>query len=348
VGQRRWRWIGSGLRNLRLLILSGLLGVAMIGECDRYPLAVSRPTVDDPCPGLRWHRGVIDGREGGDSGLLAKIDLLDELKRRQIEFIVTQEQQGGMGLSKLVKGEVQVVSGGRLPGFVSMLDLDQLISQSRTEDGVRYWINRVTYRLNPIRFWLTLVSARGGRFSAANVPGERYLLNPAFTTTDEHYFAEWRATQLVGLTSIYLAVEAGVEGEPFGAVVERLVRGGRFFSAFDGLAPAGDFRTCVVDRSGRGAYQMGEQIDRPGRYELVVRRPMLDPQLAVSFIRVYRDGTLIGESQEARAAWPIEQPGRYTVDVWVSQRHVSRFSGPRELLPWILTNPITIGSNPKH
>jgi hypothetical protein len=116
------------------------------------------------------------------------------------------------------------------------------------------------------------------------------------------------------------------------ATVYRALRGGQFYNAFDGLAPASGFR--FVARRGSDVALMGETLEGPG-WTLEARVPPVGDTV----VRVLRDGAVVheGPGQEA-VRLPVSTPGVYRVEVDLAV-NLFPISTVRRM-PWIFSNAI--------
>lgn len=116
------------------------------------------------------------------------------------------------------------------------------------------------------------------------------------------------------------------------------LRAGRFYNAFDGLAPAAGFR-FEMRRDGTGAERalMGDSLALGDGLAAEVLVPPVGP----SVVRVLRDGEIVQETAAAGPVRiPVRAPGVYRVEV---DLRVSLFPiATARLMPWILSNPIYV------
>jgi hypothetical protein len=117
--------------------------------------------------------------------------------------------------------------------------------------------------------------------------------------------------------------------------VYRAFRAGRFYNAFDGLAPADGFRFHL--RRGGQRILMGDTVSASGDLILETRVPPLgDP-----VVRVLRDGEVLHEAAgHAPLRLAVPGPGVYRVEVDLRQS-LFPLSTTRGR-PWIFSNPIYV------
>jgi hypothetical protein len=117
--------------------------------------------------------------------------------------------------------------------------------------------------------------------------------------------------------------------------VYRALRGGRFYNAFDGFAPAAGFRFAV--RDGARSVLMGDSVPFAEGQVASIRVP----PVGKGTVRLIRDGHAIHEGRaEESLAVPIPGPGVYRVEV---DLHVDLFPLARAgMRPWIFSNPVYV------
>jgi hypothetical protein len=119
------------------------------------------------------------------------------------------------------------------------------------------------------------------------------------------------------------------------ARVYRALRGGRFYNAFDGFAPAAGFRFEV--RDGDTVTLMGEAVSfREGlRFHIRI------PPVGSARVRLLRDGRPVNETtvQDALVV-PVTGPGAYRVEVELA---VALFPiATTRRMPWIFSNHVHV------
>jgi hypothetical protein len=117
--------------------------------------------------------------------------------------------------------------------------------------------------------------------------------------------------------------------------VYRALRGGRFYSAFDGLAAAAGFR-FEAHRDGVVAL-MGETVRSGQGWALETRVP----PVGETVVRVVRDGAVVLEtSGPGPVRLPAAAPGVYRVEVDLAVNLFPITTARR--MPWIFSNPIYV------
>ena len=117
--------------------------------------------------------------------------------------------------------------------------------------------------------------------------------------------------------------------------VYRALRGGRFYNAFDGFAPADGFRFEV--RLGETRALMGDTVPfHPGQVAQIRVPPVGD-----SMVRLLRDGVVLREAPgDTLTSVPLPGPGVYRVEV---DLRVDLFPiGGVAYRPWIFSNPVYV------
>ncbi len=117
--------------------------------------------------------------------------------------------------------------------------------------------------------------------------------------------------------------------------VDRAMRAGRFYNAFDGFAPAEGFRFEV--RLGEDRALMGATVPfRPGQAALIEVPPVGD-----AIVRLLRDGTVLHEVPgDMLLRIPLPGSGVYRVEV---DLRVDLFPiGGVAYRPWIFSNPVYV------
>lgn len=104
------------------------------------------------------------------------------------------------------------------------------------------------------------------------------------------------------------------------------LRGGRAYVAFDWIAdPTGFvYRADLGERT----WPIGSQVDFAEGMRLRAEAPLQGR------FKLIRDGETILDTQDASIDYPVQRPGIYRVEVWLSLAGEDR--------PWILTNPIYV------
>jgi PHP domain len=116
------------------------------------------------------------------------------------------------------------------------------------------------------------------------------------------------------------------KAQVFGAL-----RGGRFYNAVDGAAPAGGFEFSA--ETGGARFPMGSSVpwDGASAVRLDIRVPFTFPVETC----LIRNGELIGRAREAELSYATDKPGVYRVEVYLRTR-----SPLAADFPWIVSNPI--------
>lgn len=118
--------------------------------------------------------------------------------------------------------------------------------------------------------------------------------------------------------------------------VYRALRGGRFYNAFDGFAPARGFRFEV--RQGESRALMGDSVPfREGQVAAI-----RVPPVGQARVRLLRDGQVLREEPVSPSPWTVGLPGPgvYRVEV---DLHVDLFPiGLPGFRPWIFSNPVYV------
>jgi hypothetical protein len=117
--------------------------------------------------------------------------------------------------------------------------------------------------------------------------------------------------------------------------VYRSMRKGRFYNAFDGLAPASGFRFEL--RQGSERALMGDAVPlRPG-----LTAAIRVPPVGETLVRLRADGRLVHEGPgQERLEVPIREPGAYRIEV---DLRVNLFPiATTRFLPWIFSNPVYV------
>lgn len=118
--------------------------------------------------------------------------------------------------------------------------------------------------------------------------------------------------------------------------VYRALGRGRFFNAFDGLAPAAGFRFRAL--TGGEVHEMGERLSLTRDLELAVTIPPYPGIVA----RLLRDGVVVREERGLPSfRHRVTEPGVFRVEVDL-ERTLFPLAG-RRALPWIFSNPIYVG-----
>ena len=109
------------------------------------------------------------------------------------------------------------------------------------------------------------------------------------------------------------------------------LRGGRFFNAVDGAAPAGGFEFSAETRGAR--FPMGSSVpwDGASAVRLDIRAPFTFPVETC----LIRNGELIGRARDQELSYTTNKPGVYRVEVYLRTR-----SPLAADFPWIVSNPI--------
>lgn len=117
--------------------------------------------------------------------------------------------------------------------------------------------------------------------------------------------------------------------------VYRALRGGQFYNAFDGLAPAAGFR---LEARGQGRVAaMGEAIVLGSGIEVEMRVPPVGDAV----VRVVRDGEIVHEARaNGLVRVPVRTPGVYRVEVDL-QVNLFPIATVRRM-PWIFSNAIHV------
>jgi hypothetical protein len=113
------------------------------------------------------------------------------------------------------------------------------------------------------------------------------------------------------------------------ASVWEALQSGRAYVAFDWMADPTGF--AFRAERGNETWPIGSQISYAEGTRLRAEAP-----LAGRF-KLMRDGEVILDKEDTAIDFPLEQPGVYRVEVWLSLAGEGR--------PWILTNPIYVRSH---
>ena len=117
--------------------------------------------------------------------------------------------------------------------------------------------------------------------------------------------------------------------------VYQALRAGRFFNAFDGLAPATGFRFRA--RAGGEVHEAGARLGLTADLELEVTTPPYPRAV----IRLLRDGVVVREERDTpQLRHRVWMPGVFRVEVDL-ERSLFPLTGPRAF-PWIFSNPIYV------
>lgn len=114
-------------------------------------------------------------------------------------------------------------------------------------------------------------------------------------------------------------------------VIREAVRRGRAYVAHEWLADATGFELIAED--GGRVYEMGDSVELKRGLWLKTRAP-LD-----GWFQVIRNGQRLAKVKGASHSFPVQAPGVYRVEVWLEVDGEER--------PWIYSNPIWVGTQPR-